>query len=33
MNTGFTGADVRGFTKIFGNQTSIFHNVKESNKK
>ena len=33
MNTGFTGEDVRGFTKIFGNQTSIFHNVKESNKK
>ena len=33
MNTGFTGADVRGFTKIFGNQTSIFHNVKELNKK
>jgi len=33
MNTGFTGADVRGFTKIFGNQTSIFHNVKGSNKK
>ena len=33
MNTGFTGTDVRGFTKIFGNQTSIFHNVKESNKK
>ena len=33
MNTGFTGADVRGFTRIFGNQTSIFHNVKESNKK
>jgi argininosuccinate synthase len=33
MNTGFTGADVRGFTKIFGNQTAIFHQVKESNKK
>ena len=33
MNTGFTGADVRGLTKIFGNQTSIFHNVKASNKK
>jgi len=31
MNTGFTGEDVRGFTKIFGNQVSIFHNVKESN--
>ncbi len=23
MNTGFTGEDVRGFSKIFGNQTSI----------
>ncbi len=32
MNTGWTGADVRGFTKIFGNQTSIFHHIKESNK-
>ena len=33
MNTGWTGADVRGFTKIFGNQTAIFYHVKESNKK
>jgi argininosuccinate synthase len=33
MNTGWTGADVRGFTKIFGNQTSIFHQIKDSNKK
>lgn len=33
MNTGWTGADVRGFTKIFGNQTAIFHQVKEANKK
>ena len=32
MNTGWTGADVRGFTKIFGNQTSIFHQIKDSNK-
>jgi argininosuccinate synthase len=31
MNTGFTGEDVRGFSKIFGNQTSIYHKVKESN--
>ncbi|MDE3236610.1 MAG: argininosuccinate synthase [Bacteroidota bacterium] len=31
MNTGFTGEDVRGFSKIFGNQVSIFHKVKESN--
>jgi argininosuccinate synthase len=27
MNTGFTGEDVRGFSKIFGNQTSIYHIV------
>jgi argininosuccinate synthase len=32
MNTGFTGEDVRGFSKIFGNQTSIFYQVQESNK-
>jgi len=31
MNTGFTGEDVRGFSKIFGNQTSIYHKVKDSN--
>ena len=30
MNTGWSGEDVRGFTKIFGNQTMIFHQVKES---
>lgn len=29
MNTGFTGDDVRGFSKIFGNQTSIYYQVKE----
>lgn len=29
MNTGFTGEDVRGFSKIFGNQTSIYYQVKE----
>lgn len=29
MNTGFTGDDVRGFSKIFGNQTSIYNQVKE----
>ncbi|MEQ1677427.1 MAG: argininosuccinate synthase [Chitinophagaceae bacterium] len=29
MNTGFTGDDVRGFSKIFGNQTSIYHLVKQ----
>ena len=31
MNTGFTGEDVRGFSKIFGNQVSIYHKVKEAN--
>jgi argininosuccinate synthase len=30
MNQGWTGEDVRGFTKIFGNQVSIFHKVKNS---
>jgi argininosuccinate synthase len=30
MNNGWTGEDVRGFTKIFGNQTSIFHQVKNA---
>ena len=30
MNTGWTGEDVRGFTKIFGNQTMIYHSVKQS---
>jgi argininosuccinate synthase len=29
MNLGWTGDDVRGFTKIFGNQTAIYHKVKE----
>jgi argininosuccinate synthase len=32
MNTGFTGEDVRGFSKIFGNQTSIWNAVNESDK-
>ncbi|HNF38129.1 MAG: argininosuccinate synthase [Chitinophagaceae bacterium] len=31
MNTGFTGDDVRGFSKIFGNQTSIYEAVKKEN--
>lgn len=31
MNTGFTGEDVRGFSRIFGNQTVIWHKVHESN--
>jgi len=30
VNTGWTGDDVRGFSKIFGNQTSIYHQVKSS---
>jgi argininosuccinate synthase len=29
MNTGWTGDDVRGFSKIFGNQTMIYHKVKD----
>ncbi|HMR84810.1 MAG TPA: argininosuccinate synthase, partial [Niabella sp.] len=29
MNAGFTGEDVKGFTRIFGNQVSIYHWVKE----
>lgn len=28
MNLGWTGDDVRGFSKIFGNQTMIYHQVK-----
>ena len=27
MNTGWSGEDVRGFSKIFGNQTSIYYQV------
>ncbi|MBO9681821.1 MAG: argininosuccinate synthase [Flavisolibacter sp.] len=33
MNTGFTGEDVRGFSRIFGNQTSIYNQVKEEAEK
>jgi len=33
MNTGFTGNDVRGFSKIFGNQTSIWNAVQKENEK
>ncbi|MEP6675384.1 MAG: argininosuccinate synthase domain-containing protein [Ferruginibacter sp.] len=29
MNTGFTGNDVRGFSKIFGNQVSIWNSVND----
>ncbi len=28
MNLGWTGDDVKGFTKIFGNQVGIYHQVK-----
>ena len=30
MNTGWSGQDVRGFSKIFGNQSAIYHAVKNS---
>ncbi len=30
MNNGWSGDDVRGFSKIFGNQTMIYHQVKEN---
>ncbi len=29
MNSGWSGEDVRGFSKIFGNQTGIYHLIKE----
>lgn len=29
MNSGWTGEDVRGFSKIFGNQTMIWHRINE----
>ena len=32
MNNGWSGEDVRGFSKIFGNQTMIYHQVKGSQK-
>lgn len=32
MNLGWSGEDVRGFSKIFGNQTMIYHQVKEAAK-
>ncbi len=32
MNKGWSGDDVKGFAKIFGNQTAIFHKVNESEK-
>jgi len=33
MNTGWSGDDVRGFSKIFGNQTSIYYQVNEETNK
>ena len=33
MNLGWTGEDVKGFTKIVGNQVSIYHQVKEEAEK
>ena len=33
MNAGWSGEDVRGFSKIFGNQTSIVYQVKQENEK
>ncbi|HEX2533723.1 MAG TPA: argininosuccinate synthase [Chitinophagaceae bacterium] len=30
MNTGWSGEDVRGFSKIFGNQTSIYYQVRKA---
>jgi argininosuccinate synthase len=32
MNSGFTGEDVRGFSKIFGNQTIIWNAVNQKTK-
>lgn len=32
MNLGWSGEDVKGFTKIFGNQVSIYHQVKNGNR-
>ncbi len=30
VNASFTGEDVKGFTRIFGNQTAIYHTIRES---
>ena len=32
MNEGWTGADVRGFTKMLGLQSTIYQSVQEKNK-
>jgi argininosuccinate synthase len=31
MNKGWTGDDVKGFAKIFGNQNAIYHQVNQEN--
>lgn len=31
MNSGWSGEDVRGFSKIFGNQTAIWHSIQNEN--
>ncbi len=31
MNSGWSGEDVRGFSKIFGNQVAIYHQIQENN--
>ncbi|MFM8912008.1 MAG: argininosuccinate synthase, partial [Flammeovirgaceae bacterium] len=33
MNLGWTGDDVKGFTKIFGNQVAIYHSIKAESEK
>ncbi|MCX8490890.1 MAG: argininosuccinate synthase [Cyclobacteriaceae bacterium] len=33
MNLGWTGDDVKGFTKIFGTQVAIYHQITEATKK
>lgn len=33
MNSGWSGEDVRGFSKIFGNQTAIWHAIQKENSK
>jgi argininosuccinate synthase len=33
MNSGWTGEDVKGFAKIFGNQTAIYHKINEAGNK
>jgi argininosuccinate synthase len=33
MNSGWSGEDVRGFSKIFGNQTAIWNSVNADNEK